>query len=231
MFAALAEAQMEIGNAHKDKTNPHYKSSYADLASIRDATREPFAKNELCLTQLVCPMGGRSMLVTILGHSSGEWLRSYLPIEPTKRDPQGVGSAITYARRQSHAAIAGVAPDDDDGNAASAKPTRRVAPPKSNEDLILTKSEKASVKDVRQPDTPISIAEKGRILKFVETFYPHAAEAFVAYCFRVKYFPDAPKKSFSWKKVTRGMATELEIAFKSQGTRDKAIAAYEKAGE
>jgi len=223
VFAALAEAQMEIGNAHKDKTNPHYKSSYADLASIRDATREPFAKNELCLTQLVCPMGGRSMLVTILGHSSGEWLRSYLPIEPTKRDPQGVGSAITYARRQSHAAIAGVAPDDDDGNAASA-PAARKAPVRKP----------AAPAEKPEPDDEhsiISISGKGRLLKLIETFYPNGAEMFAAYCFRVKYFPDAPKKSFSWKKVTVRMASELEIAFKSQGTRDKAIAAFEKAGE
>lgn len=128
---ALAKAQGEMQNAAKDKDNPFFKSTYADLASVWDACRQPLAKNGLAVVQLLnMPEPGRLILTTKLIHSSGEWFGSQVPVVPVKQDPQGVGSAITYMRRFTLSALVGIAPaekpteddvhdDDDDGNAAS----------------------------------------------------------------------------------------------------------------
>lgn len=118
--AALAKAQAEIRGAVKDSQNPHFRSQYADLFAVSEACREALSKNGIAVSQLPRKIDGKPHIVTRLAHA-GQWLRGEYEIRPTKDDPQGVGSAITYARRYSLAAMAGVAPrgDDDDGNAAS----------------------------------------------------------------------------------------------------------------
>jgi len=120
---ALAKAQGEIVGAIKDSENPYFKSKYADLASVWEACRLPLSKNGLAVMQTTTwKLVGETqtlILETMLIHSSGEWRMSELPIKPVKDDPQGMGSAITYGRRQSLAAIVGVSPEDDDANAAS----------------------------------------------------------------------------------------------------------------
>lgn len=120
--AALSKAQAVIAGAVKDKTNPHFKSDYADLASVWDACRIPLTNHGLSVAQTAATDDGRVNVTTILMHVSGQWIRDTLAMKPTKDDPQGVGSCITYARRYALAAMVGVAPEDDDGNAASAKP-------------------------------------------------------------------------------------------------------------
>lgn len=119
LASALSKAQGEIHGAKKDSANPFFKSSYADLASVMDAIREPFAKNGLAITQTFDNLPEGLVICTTLMHSSGQWIKGTMAIHPVKQDPQGVGSATTYARRYSLAAIAGVAQVDDDGNAAS----------------------------------------------------------------------------------------------------------------
>lgn len=119
LFAALAKAQASIQGAQKGNTNPHFKAKYADLASVWDACREALTSNGLSVTQLPSSDGETVSVRTILAHESGQWISSTLRMRPTKADPQGVGSALTYARRYSLAAMVGVAPEDDDGNAAS----------------------------------------------------------------------------------------------------------------
>lgn len=119
---AMAKAQAEIEGAKKDSTNPHFKSSYADLASVWDACRKALTANGLSVVQGPVSDEGRVGVTTMLMHSSGQWIESTLFMRPTKDDPQGAGSCLTYARRYALAAMVGVAPEDDDGNAASAKP-------------------------------------------------------------------------------------------------------------
>ena len=123
---ALSKAQKEIRGAAKDQTNPYFKSKYADLNSVWEAIREPLTKNGLSVTQLPGSENGTVSVTTVLMHSSGEWVSSTLGIRPVKADPQGVGSALTYARRYALSAIAGVCPEDDDGNEA----TKPAIPPK-----------------------------------------------------------------------------------------------------
>ena len=120
LAAALCKAQAEMGGAVKDAKNPFFKSSYADLTSVIKAIKEPFANNGLSYSQLpvTAEGGGGVGVTTILMHSSGQWLESefYLPL--AKKDPQGGGSAITYARRYALQAIAGIPTADDDAEAA-----------------------------------------------------------------------------------------------------------------
>jgi hypothetical protein len=118
LAAALSKAQATMTSAKKDSTNPHFKSRYADLASIWDACREPLTKNGLAIVQLPGKDEAGYYVETVLTHASGEFISDKLHIVPTKDDPQGLGSAITYARRYGLSAVAGIAPDDDDAEAA-----------------------------------------------------------------------------------------------------------------
>lgn len=120
LAAALAKAQGEMEGAAKASLNPHFKSRYADLASVWDACREPLSKHGLAVLQPVRADGPKVTITTILAHSSGEWISESLTMTATQNTPQGVGSAITYGRRYGLSAMVGIAPDDDDGNAASA---------------------------------------------------------------------------------------------------------------
>jgi len=120
---ALAAAQGELTPAIKDAVNPHFRSKYADLGAVWDACRVPLAAHGLSVSQWPGPFAdGCASLVTVLAHASGEWVRYGMTIPVAKSDPQGYGSAITYARRYSLAAVVGVYQDDDDANAATAKP-------------------------------------------------------------------------------------------------------------
>lgn len=115
---ALSKAQSQIEGAKEDCKNPFFKSNYADLTSVWNACRKPLTQNGLSVIQTVESKEDKLILVTTLAHSSGQWIKSHLPIIITKFDPQTVGSAMTYARRYALAAIAGVSPLDDDAEIA-----------------------------------------------------------------------------------------------------------------
>jgi hypothetical protein len=116
LASALSKAQGEMQAAIKDKVNPFYKSAYADLGSVWDAARPVLSKYGLCIMQTteIVPDGSRIIMVTTLAHTSGQWVKSYLPLNPSKNDSQSVGAALTYLRRYSLSAIVGVVCDDDD---------------------------------------------------------------------------------------------------------------------
>ena len=143
--AALVLVQSEVEVAEKDKENPHFRSRYADLASIWKACRPALVKHGVNVTQW--PAHGddnRLHLVTRVAHA-GEWMLCHFSMPVTKQDPQGYGSAITYAKRYCLASVIGVVSDeDDDGNAASQTrnqstgqrhaPARPSAPPPASSD-------------------------------------------------------------------------------------------------
>ncbi len=122
VFGALAKAQAGIKNALKDATNPHFRSKYADLASIKEACWEALTAAGIAVVQMPVNSGPNVGIVTLLAHGSGQWIESTIFVQPTKFDAQGVGSVITYLRRYALAAMAGVAPDEDDGEAAVGRP-------------------------------------------------------------------------------------------------------------
>ena len=131
LFAALAKAQGSIESAKKDADNPFFKTTYADLSAIVAACRPHLSANGLAVTHLPSSEDGTTVAVTcLLTHASGQWLGCKLTLKPTKTDPQGLGSAITYGRRYTLASIVGVVTSDDDGNAASGNaPAPENAPP------------------------------------------------------------------------------------------------------
>jgi hypothetical protein len=123
---ALAGAQGEMENAGRNASNPHFKSRYADLAEIINTTRPVLAAHGLAVVQFPGYVDGIAHVETILMHGSGEFVASTTSAPVVKSDPQGVGSAITYLRRYSLAAVCGIAQEDDDANAASQPRSRPV---------------------------------------------------------------------------------------------------------
>lgn len=121
IYSAFVSAQKQFGPALKSSTNPHFKSKYADLAACVEAVIEALNTNGIGLVQrnLECESG--VCVETLFVHVSGESFSSGpLHVPAAKGDPQGYGSALTYARRYSLMAACGIAPEDDDGNAGAA---------------------------------------------------------------------------------------------------------------
>jgi hypothetical protein len=117
---ALLAAQKAITFAAKDASNPFFKSKYADLPTVIDAVKPALNDAGIVFIQSATPSeSGTLSLTTRLIHESGEWLEDTATAPLQKNDPQGYGSAITYLRRYSLAAITGLYQDDDDGQAAS----------------------------------------------------------------------------------------------------------------
>jgi hypothetical protein len=117
---ALVKAQKSFGPALKSSTNPHFKSRYADLAACVEAVISGLNDNGIALIQKCYNCDNGVMVETMFIHESGEMLEcGTLHVPASKQDPQGYGSALTYARRYSLMAACGIAPEDDDGNSAS----------------------------------------------------------------------------------------------------------------
>jgi hypothetical protein len=156
--SALAAAQMEMGKALKTANNPHFKAKYADLASVMDAAMPALNKHGIAVIQ---PMGeddmGRFVETVLLHSTSGEKLTCRVPLIVAKNDMQGFGSAVTYARRYGLMAMAGIAPEDDDGNAAAKAPPRN--------DAKATKVEQPKPEAISQAEIDDTIA----YLKTVQT--------------------------------------------------------------
>ena len=118
--AALVKAQKSFGPALKTSTNPHFKSRYADLAACVEAVIEGLNSAGIMLMQSCHESDSGVIVETVFVHESGETMSAgKLHVPAAKQDPQGYGSALTYARRYSLMAACGIAPEDDDGNAAT----------------------------------------------------------------------------------------------------------------
>ena len=115
---ALCNAQSQMGGAVKDSSNPFFKSSYADLTSVIKAIKQPFADNGLSYTQFPITDENGMGVCTRLMHVSGQWLENQFILPMVKRDPQAGASSLTYSRRISLSAIAGIPTADDDAESA-----------------------------------------------------------------------------------------------------------------
>lgn len=148
LAAALVAAQADLGNVAKDRANPHFKSRYATLEAVTDATRGALAAHGLALVQMPVNVDGGIGVTTMLVHTSGAALTSTVSTTTTTADPQKMGSAITYLRRYAALSMTYTAPadDDDDGNAARPSATQREqakaraqTPPQNSIDLATFK--------------------------------------------------------------------------------------------
>jgi len=129
---AFVKAQKGFSPALKSSTNPHFKSKYADLAACVEAVIDSLNDNGIAVIQQTAECDNGIIVETLFIHESGETLSSgKLHVPADKQTPQGYGSALTYARRYSLMAACMIAPEDDDGNAAS-KP----APKKETKEVV-----------------------------------------------------------------------------------------------
>jgi hypothetical protein len=154
LATALSKAQCEMSAAKMDSSNPFFKSKYADLASIWDAARPALGKYSLCVMQSMELVGEKTVLVTTLVHSSGQWMKSTLPLSPGKPGMQEMGSAITYARRYALAALIGIVCDseDDDGEKAMngiRQPSKAALHPFKSVEKTVNVSETPKISDTQ----------------------------------------------------------------------------------
>lgn len=144
---ALSKAQAKINGAAKGSDNPFFKSKYADLYQCIEAAKGPLSENELAVIQTTRDSEKGITIITTLAHSSGQWIRGELTMNPKKDDDQGRGSSITYGRRYAYAAITGLAQKDDDGNGACATDKKAGQTPAENEDTTIDNLEKEADKN------------------------------------------------------------------------------------
>lgn len=120
IYTAFVKAQRAFSPALKTSTNPHFKSKYADLAACVEAVMDSLNEQGIALVQKTHPDDTGVTVETLFVHESGECMSGgTLHVPAPKQDPQGYGSALSYARRYSLMAACGIAPEDDDGNAAT----------------------------------------------------------------------------------------------------------------
>ena len=147
---ALVKAQKQFGPALKTSTNPHFRSKYADLSACVEAVIDALNDNGIAMIQVMHECNDGVIVSTTFIHESGEVIDcGKLHVPAAKQDPQGYGSALTYARRYSLMAAAGIAPEDDDGNAASRKPEKAQPILKKIEELLNTMANCKSKDDLK----------------------------------------------------------------------------------
>ena len=165
LLPALCKAQCDITTAKKDKTNPHLKNKYADLSSIQESCKAPLLKNGLMVIQDVSTEEASVSVCTRLIHTSGQWIEvGPLCVPLTKRDAQGIGSAITYGRRYSMSSMLCIITDDDDDANAAVSMGQNV----SRFPKIEPKAEKISEAQLKDLHYALSFCTKEYILKFNE---------------------------------------------------------------
>ncbi len=162
LFSALCKAQGEIKRASKDGNNPHFRAKFASLESVVDASRDALNKYGLSVTQVTTAGDDGSLhLITMLGHISGQFIYGRYPVVPVKQDPQGFGSALSYAKRYSLAAIVGVvsSDEDDDGEAAMSRPAPQASEPVKVAPVRAAPVAKAVPKVVAKPKEVMKAVE------------------------------------------------------------------------
>jgi hypothetical protein len=132
---ALTKAQSQMTGASKTASNPFFKSKYANLEEVINTVKVPFAEVGLSFVQFPISEDGFAGVETVIIHSSGEFISNSFMLKCAKNDPQGMGSAITYARRYGLQSACGIPSEDDDGNEAS-KPSKPKKPEMTKADAV-----------------------------------------------------------------------------------------------
>lgn len=157
LFKALSDFKADYKQPKKDANNPFFKSKYVPLENVVYSIDEVAPKHGLSYIQsTINDENGKTGVITLLTHSSGEWLEcDPLYLKPDKNTPQGMGSAITYARRYSLSSAFGVASEvDDDGNEASGNTKKRGNSQKQIDNL------NATMADIYTDFEPFKISKK-----------------------------------------------------------------------
>ena len=153
IHVALAVAQAEMGPVVKGATNPHFKSKYADLSDVVSVAIPALTANGIALFHQPIRMDGEAFMRTVLAHGESETeITCDVPLIVAGNNMQAFKSATTYAKRIGVESLTGIAPEDDDGNAAaSAPPPAKAAPSKAAPSRAAYE---ALVTDLRRCDVP-----------------------------------------------------------------------------
>jgi hypothetical protein len=226
LASALSKAQASVEGAVKGKVNPAFRTKYADLASVWDACREALTENGLSVIQSPGPVAeGRMEMTTMLLHASGEWVRGSLTIPLGKVDAQAYGSATTYARRYALAAFVGVAPDDDDGNAATkAKPAANAPGVITGRELqqqqATSEGRKSSAQAKRDEDDvkikdDIAKANKDGLRDWHENFDSYTAHLPLSWLDSVRDMLELRLEELNAEASVAGEAAQMDEAFRA----------------
>lgn len=152
LVGALSKAQGVMVPAKFNKNNPHYKSKYADFTSCMDACRKPLSDNGLSILQFCDTTPDNKLkLVTMLAHTSGQWISSYLPLNDLKTC-QSLGSEITYMKRYGLSAMLGIVSDQDEGEDDDGEGTIDVIKSEKKSESNLNKVQK--ILPEKEPEKP-----------------------------------------------------------------------------
>lgn len=169
--AAFVAAQSELTGVVKDAKNPHFRSTYATLEAVTDALRPVLAKHKLAYMQFPGTLTEVGLTVqTIVFHECGEGAVGNFTVPIAKRDPQGAGSAITYACRYALMAAFGLPPTDDDGEAAMdrSEGAKRIYAPSAHITDGPNKPVKVAAKP--KPAEPDAMKNADNVLAYSEAF-------------------------------------------------------------
>jgi len=203
---ALAAAQAELPAAIKGSVNPHLKNKYANINSVYTAIREVLPKHGLAVIQTMLPTdGSKAHVRTMLAHKSGQWIAGecVMPLD-RQGGAQGMGSAITYARRYSLSAIVGiVTEEDDDGNCAQG----RIQKQNAQQDRAQAKAS--------NPD-PMSKEQSSALMAYLTKRHGNDRDAYLA---ELSNFFE--RKITSSRELTKKMVSEfLDVVMNAETTQE-----------
>lgn len=210
LFSALAKAQAEMDTAAKSSVNPFFKSKYASFTEVVDASRPALTKNGLAVIQTIEFEDQYSFLVSILGHSSGQYISSRIRIEPEKGGVQELGKYITYLKRYAYAALVGVCVGEEDDDGESNRINQRYQQPKAMESRTV-RQEPLQVPQSTQPIVKIT-KEQLQLLEDELLDHPDIKED-VLNKLNIEDLADFPQHLFisSIKRIRAMIATKLEV--------------------
>jgi hypothetical protein len=209
LAAALAKAQAEVGTVHKDSANPFFKSNYASLAAVWEATRPILSKHGLSVVQLPSHDESGYYVETMLMHGSGQWIKSRTYMKPAKDDPQGIGSLISYARRYALQAVTMICPDDDDGEAAMGRNAPAQKPVESPKPVQKVETAKPQEKKPTEAPKAKEVASK---------FNGENHQALFQELMKLGYTPEEFLEAHKWAKDERVPAQAKDFFKMSDNT-------------
>jgi len=224
IMPALVKAQSEMSQPKKDSANPFYKSKYADLSSILEACQPALNANDICIIQPITRENDKSMVETLLYHSSGEFIGCLTEIKNTKpNDPQAEGSGITYARRYGLQSLLGLSAVDDDGNKASNLTPENKPSYKSSQTKEQFKSEVKNdkVTNIEKSSTKDKImALLDELIKNKDTFEARVKDLVTSYITT----KDIDLNSYDWfKSHYQMLCIDNKLGMMDQASFNKAV--------
>ncbi len=195
LITALAKAQGKMKPAVFNRVNPHFRNRYADFTSCMEACREPLSENGLSIMQYCEHLNEKLTLVTMLAHTSGQWIKSYFPLHPKTMDSQAIGSAMTYAKRYSLSGlIALVSDEEEDDDAETAQGRGKYNAPVNK--MECHKQKKALPKTPKPKISDEQVKELSAILAECDLSYQDTIKDFLKHQYQSEKLEVLPAELF-----------------------------------